>query len=99
MKIVNRILKFLRLSDQEGDLSLTNISVMVLLVKIALVPDFSINEAALFLTALGGYNLKKYFKQTEPKAIVQPTTSDVRLQKIEDALTKLQVKSGFTIRG
>lgn len=57
--IFNRILKFLNLSDRGGNLSITNIAVIVLITKIALAPTVDWQAAGALMVALLNYAHKR----------------------------------------
>lgn len=53
-------LSFLNLTDTSGNLSITNIAVIVCVVKIALAPQFSITEVGALLVSLLNYAHKRF---------------------------------------
>lgn len=77
---INKALFFLRLTDEDGLLSITYIACWVVITKIALSPEPSIAEMAGLLTALGLYFGKKHI--------------NIRTKKFndaqQDALNKMQ---------
>lgn len=82
---MNKILKWLNLNDREGNLSLTNISLIVVLVKIAISP-FDFTGAALLLPVIASYMQKRYEsnkveKEVREKEVMQDLTP--LLQEIE----------------
>lgn len=60
-KYIKPLLKFLRLIDENGELSITNILVIIFAFKFAYAPmaETSIQDMALALTAMGVYVAKK----------------------------------------
>lgn len=52
-------LKTLRLFDPDGTLSWTSVALVVVLVKVALAPQLSLEELGAFLTAVSMYTTKK----------------------------------------
>lgn len=64
-----RFLSFFRLVDENGELSITNIAVWVVLGKVAYAPDISMTEIAALLTVIGSYRYKSFYvaKKTKHK--------------------------------
>lgn len=54
-----KILKFFQLTDRAGDLSITNIALIVMITKLAVAPTFTIPEIAAFFIALLNYSHKR----------------------------------------
>ncbi len=63
-----RILQFLRLANARGQLSLTNLALIVCLVKLALEPHIDPVAAATFLTAILAYRHKQGAGDVDAKA-------------------------------
>lgn len=57
---LNKVLCFLRVTDEQGNLSLTNLSMYVAIVKLALAINPSFAEVGTFLLASAAYSYKKY---------------------------------------
>lgn len=81
---------FCRLLDENGLLSLTNIAVILILIKIALSKSCDIGSMAMLLTALSGYNLKRYMKTKEPKRLPEDDINDIKSQ-----LNSIKMKMGL----
>jgi len=56
---MEKLLKKLNLLDTENNLSLTNIAVIVILVKLILTPTWSLNEAGMLLIGMTNYMHKR----------------------------------------
>lgn len=56
---MSKILYFLRLTDKEGKISLTNILMGVIIVKVALAPALSMTDIALLALGVAKYQTKK----------------------------------------
>jgi hypothetical protein len=54
-----KVLKFLQVSDRGNNLSITNIALYVVLVKIAIAPTFSIEECGVLFLAVANYIHKR----------------------------------------
>lgn len=55
-----RVLKFLSLLDNEGNLSISNIAVIVCVTKLAIAPHFSVTEVGALMVSLLNYAHKRY---------------------------------------
>lgn len=78
---------FLRLIDENNQLSITNIAVYIVLVKIALVQDFNITDAGALFVCLLNYSGKKYLKHASEK---KKLLSDEEGQAFKDKVTELE---------
>lgn len=58
--MLTRALLFLNLLDVQGNLSITNIAVIVCVTKIALAPQFSIAECGALMVSLLNYAHKRH---------------------------------------
>ena len=56
-------LAFLRLLDENAQLSLTNIAVIIVLFHMAFAPTLSLTEASTLLGVLGAYQFKRYVQR------------------------------------
>jgi hypothetical protein len=61
--LINQVATFLRLVDEEGRLSVTNVAVLIALVKLAIAPQASLVDCGTVLVTLVGYNFKKTLAQ------------------------------------
>lgn len=66
---------FVRLLDEQGQVSLTNLAMWVVLVKMALVASFSLSEAAILLPVIGSYSIKRYFQRRHRQSKDQATVT------------------------
>lgn len=85
---MNKFLNFFRLIDEHGLLSLTNVAVFIILVKLCLEPTIDLAGAAALLTVLGGYHFKSWHNARKPKpsdldkdqlAVLQAEVSKIKL--------------------
>lgn len=60
VKKIIKSLKFLNLIDREGNLSISNIAVIIVLVKLTLSPVLSIVDAGMLLVTLMNYAHKRH---------------------------------------
>jgi len=79
MDIVKAILKFLSLSDYDGNVSISNLAVVACLVKILITPEISMVEVGALLGALSNYSLKRFEnrKAVELEANLGPEPEEV----------------------
>lgn len=90
MTRLTKIANFFRLLDENGLLSLTNVAVMLVLVKIAIAKTCDISSMTMLLTALSGYNLKRYMKTKESKRLPEDDINDIKSQ-----LNSIKMKMGL----
>lgn len=85
------ILNFFNLLDSEQRLSITNVAVLVVLVKLAISPSASITEAGMLLITIGNYAHKRVTNQnnqTPEEDTLTPQVTDMQ-KKLEDMATKV----------
>ena len=56
---INKILQYFRINDEKGRVSLTNIALILILVKIAVVPATSMKDIAALMTVVLSYQVKR----------------------------------------
>ena len=92
-----RILKslaFVRLLDENGQLSLTNIAVIIVLVKLAVMKDLNLNAVSVLLTTLGAYNFKRYLGKSSNESAIATPNKEVGV--LMDEINKIKLKMGFS---
>lgn len=85
---MKRILKFLNLLDRENNLSLTNLSMLIMLIKVAVSP-FDYAGAAILLPILGSYMQKRYESNKankESKKALEQENVQAELDSIKEQL-------------
>lgn len=91
-----QLANFLNLLDAQGKLSITNVAVIVCLLKLAFAPAASITEAGTLLVALANYAHKRYTNATP-----EPTEVDPELQKqlneMQSTVSNLALKAGLKL--
>ncbi len=55
-----RALQFIRVADETGNLSLTNISLLVTLALVLLRPELAVADVATFIATIVGYQVKRF---------------------------------------
>lgn len=83
---MKQILKFLNLLDHEGGLSITNLAVIVVLIKLAVAPAATLTEAGALLISLGNYMHKR---SVNKDSATQPEEPDTITPQVEEMQTKL----------
>jgi len=58
-----RIMKFFRLTDDNGMLSLTNITMILVMYKVATVPAVSMSDITALALGVMGYQVKRYIEK------------------------------------
>jgi hypothetical protein len=87
-----KILNFLRIVDENALLSLTNIAVIVVLVKLAIAQDLDFEAVAALLAVLSGYGYKRFVnKDKKPQA----TVDEGKIAELEDKLNRVSFAVGF----
>lgn len=95
MAVLEKIVNFLNLTDAAGKLSITNLAVLICLVKLAISPSASITEAGALLVALGNYAHKRAIN-----AIPEPTDTsaiDSKVEEIQATVSNLALKAGLKL--
>jgi hypothetical protein len=102
MSILKSILKFLNVLDANENLSITNLAVIVALVKLAIAPTASITEAGTLLIALANYGHKRFVSSQDvevPEDTVTPKVEAIqsKLEEITSQVSTLVLQSGMKI--
>lgn len=79
MNRLHALLRFLRLTDVDGSLSLTSVTLLVVLAKVVAAPLISMTDLGLLLAAIAQYQGKK---------VIRTKSSDSALSADVKALTK-----------
>lgn len=94
-----QILAFLRLLDENAQLSLTNIAVIVILAKMAIEPTLDYAAVAATLGVIGTYGFKRY---TQRKSKPLQSAKDEEFQDVQKTISelgsdidKLKIAQGF----
>lgn len=82
------LLGFLRIINGDGAISLTNIAVGVIIVKLALAPALDFGACATLLTVLMGYNFKRWH-------VSKKDAAPNELATIKSDINKLKMRAGF----
>lgn len=96
--------KFLRLIDENNQMSITNIAVLVVIYKVGTAHEVDIYDAGIILIALLNYSYKRYMKLKEFKEVTvkQSEETDLssqvkeELRGLKDKVSSLQVAVGLT---
>lgn len=95
-----KIADFLRLIDETGNLSLTNIAVIVVICQLFVSKIVSFTDVAALLTVLSSYTFKRYIQRRnryskEPKIEIAQSLDHVKLDSMFNDLERLKLASGF----
>lgn len=92
-----KFLDFFRFLDENGTLSLSNIAVMVILVKLAIAPVLDFTEVAALLGVLSTYSFKRY---TQRKAAIRDEKLAKDLEawqhKVQSQVDRVTMAVGIT---
>jgi len=91
MKTFLAITRFLRLSDDQDRLSLTNIAIMLTLGRLLFVDQVSIEALGTFLTAAVGYNVKRFAPKDDSPEETEVATMRKELDRLTTAVSAMQM--------
>lgn len=95
---MTELLKTLRIFDDDGRMSLTNVALMCVLFVILREGAPNIDAVLALAAALGNYSHKRQLKSKEPKA-VEPVgaepVKDPEIRELWDALNAIKLAVGF----
>ena len=84
-----KFLKFCSLLDRSGSISITNCTLIVLTVKLALVPTFSIPEVAAFFLALMNYLHKRHEANKQDK-VEKVTATNSAIESLQQEIVTMK---------
>ena len=91
-----KLFGFLNLLDAEGNLSITNVAVILVLIKLAFSPTASLTEAGMLLATLANYAHKRSTKQIKEEEVeedlITPQVNQMQ-QKLNDMATQVSAMS------
>lgn len=92
-------LTFLNLIDENKKLSITNIAVIIILIKLITVPAISITEVGTLFLALVNYSAKKIINNQKQNAVnplqEQVSSFEEKLSDITSQVSALAIKQGL----
>jgi hypothetical protein len=97
---VTKFLTFIRVIDvHDGQLSLSNVAVMVVLIKLCIAPAASLVDTGTLFVALGNYAYKKYVNSdaAAPDDTVSPQIDEMKksLEETQSQVTALSISLGI----
>lgn len=92
-----QIADFLNLLDAQGKLSITNVAVIVCLLKLAFAPAASITEAGTLLVALANYAHKRYTNATPEAPDKGAEELQKQLDEMQSTVSNLALKAGLKL--
>ena len=60
---IDKALKYLRINDEKGILSLTNIAMILVIYKIAMTPTVSFQDITALFTVIASYQVKRFVEK------------------------------------
>ena len=91
-----QLANFLNLLDAQGKLSITNVAVIVCLLKLAFAPAASITEAGTLLVALANYAHKRY-TNVAPEPVEADQELQKKLDEMQSTVSNLALKAGLKL--
>lgn len=88
-----RILRFLRLTDEDDNLSLSNLTLIFAVIYMAFHSDTSMTDVAALFGAIGGYQIKRFIKPAQNTQDVTEVKEAV--ERLETSVTALQMGSQY----
>lgn len=95
MEKLLRTLKFLRITDENGDLSLTNIALVIVLVHLLNRPELSLNDLLTFGGALIGYHVKRFVSGAPVSAEDDKAKLQAEIDAIKTKVAGLQLQGSM----
>jgi hypothetical protein len=92
---VIKVCNFLNLIDSQGRLSVTNLAVLVCLIKLSFTSGASITEMGTLLAALANYAHKRAVNATPP--IVDTSALESKVEDIRAEVNSLTLKAGLKL--
>jgi len=83
---VQQAAQFLRLTDEQGNLSITNLALMAVLGKLMFAPQLATADLLAFVASMVGYNVKRFV--VNPTAAITEDTAELR-KAVESLQTKI----------
>jgi len=93
---IKQLANFLNLLDAQGKLSITNVAVIVCLLKLAFAPAASITEAGTLLVALANYAHKRIVNNTPAAPEADPELQK-QLDEMQSTVSNLALKAGLKL--
>lgn len=91
MEKLQQALRFLRFTDSEGNVSLTNLSLLVALVKIATMPAVALPDLAMFLGTVAAYSVRRAITMTPVDAKEENAALAESVAKLETKVSALLI--------
>lgn len=88
--IFKKILTFFNLKDRSGNLSLTNTALIILMVKLAIAPEFSITEVSAFFIALLNYGHKRSVTAKAESEVIAPIDMGPLEKQLQDLSNEIK---------
>jgi hypothetical protein len=85
MNNIKQFLKFIRVVDEQGNLSLTNLALLAALYNVAVSTEISTSELLVFIGTIVGYQVKRF-------AGAPTASTPAEILEIQEAVKKLETK-------
>lgn len=89
MEKIVKALQFLRIADENGNLSLTNVSLLITLGMVVMRPELTATDIATFVATVIGYQVKRF---ANPSAVpAEDATLSDAVKELQTKVTALQL--------
>jgi hypothetical protein len=88
---ISRVLQFLRLTDEQGNLSLTNLAVVAALYNIATNTAIETSDLLMFVASIAGYQIKRFSGAPTAQTKEEIEFLNEQIKQMETKITALQV--------
>jgi hypothetical protein len=92
---VLRVLRFLRIADDDGNLSVSNLAVIGTLAYALTRPEIDLNSLLAFVTAAVGYQVRRGIRSTSPAQREDLEFLQEQVKKLESRVTAVQLGKQF----
>ena len=93
-----KFLQFLRIVDEQGQLSITNLAVLAAILNLALRQDVTPEAVGIFITTIAGYQVKRFTKSKAPQDEDEVAALKESLAKLESTVTAIHLGRRQTLR-
>lgn len=88
-------MRFLNLLDTSGNISITNLAVIITLFKLVISPSASITEAGILLVTLSNYAHKRLINKQQSESSDKTNPLEEKISEMESKLTALSFQAGI----
>ena len=93
-----KVLNFLRLTDEQGRISLSNLAIYLMLGKVLVTPQLALPDVGAFLAALASYQMKRFMNNERPDEAADMQALKEQLGKLQSSVVAVQMANGMKPR-